>query len=106
MQVRPGAPARRPHQTDHLALAHALAFAHVHAAQVRVQGRVVAAVLDDDHVAVPVLPTRKVHHAIANGARRRARGCRIVNAQMRPPFLQQRMKPHLEATGDARKLQR
>ena len=64
--VRARGPARRAHGADLLPLVHGLAFLlHVDAAQVGVDGDMLVAVLDVDHVAIAVLHAGEVHHPVA-----------------------------------------
>ena len=67
MQVGAGGPAGLAHSADILSLAHALAAAHVDAAQVGVDGDMLVAVLHVDHVAIAVADAGVGHHALGDG---------------------------------------
>src|SRR5204862_3514536 len=106
MQMRARRPARHADGADARALLDPLSAAHVDAAQVRIHGRAVVAVLDADNIAVTVLPTGKIDDSVADTAHRRAGGRAIVDTVVLFPGLQDRMRAHRPARGDARELPR
>ena len=104
MQMGAGCPARCTHCTQVLTLADALATLHVDTAQMGIDRGVVIGMSHHHHIAEAVLHARKLHYAIAYTAHWRAGGCCVIHTQMRPPGLQDGVKAHLEAAGNARKL--
>ena len=71
-----------------------------------VNRRVVVPVVDEDHIAKAVLYAGILDNAIPHATHWRAGGRRVIHPKVRTPTLQNGVKTHLEATGDARKLHR
>ena len=105
MQMRPGGPTGRAHGAQCLALRYRLAAPHVDAAQVRIDRGVAIVMTHRDHLAVALAIASGFDHALAHAAHRRASGRCVVDAQVRAPGLQDRVKAHLEATRHARERQ-
>src|SRR6476646_2293763 len=66
VEVRPGRPASLTDSADGRTLLDPLALEDVDAAQVRIDGRALVAVLDVDDVAITVLPAGELDHAVAD----------------------------------------
>jgi hypothetical protein len=83
-----------------------LALLDEDAAQVRIDGGVVVAVLHEHHLAKPALHAGELDHTVTDSAHRCAGGRRVVRPQMGAPGFQDRVEAHLEAAGHARELHR
>ena len=106
MQMRAGSPAGGSDQAKIVSLLHALAAAHIDAAQVGVHRRSIAAVLDHHHIAVTTLYAGKFHYAIRHRTYRSASCSAVIHAQVRAPGLQNRVESHREPAGNARESNR
>src|ERR1039457_2724279 len=106
--MRPCGPAGLADAPDHVALVHSRAFAQAagKTAEVRVVSAEAALVLEHDHVAVAALPAGELDRAVCGRFDVRAGGRCVIDAFVRAPLLQDRMKAHREAGTDARKLER
>src|SRR5690606_32593648 len=87
VQMRARGPASGAHVTDVIALPdfHALFYAFGKAFLVGVECRDVVVVLDDDGVAIAILPTGKFDDAVGSGVDGRSAGRGVINAIVLPP---------------------
>ncbi len=104
MQMRSCGPAGGAHGAHTLALLHPLAFAHVNAAEVTVHRHAAIAMGEVHHVAEAALPAGKLHGAVTHAAHGRARGRRVIHAQVTPPHLVDGVHAHGKARRHPRKL--
>src|SRR5262249_37320338 len=94
VQMRAGGEPGHADVADRLALADVLAdLDRTEMRHVAVQRAVVAAVLDDDDVAVAGLPAAERYSAVAGGVDRRARRRRLVAAPVRTAGAEDRVHP-------------
>src|SRR5205085_10632845 len=103
MQVRRSGAARAPGATDDLAALEALSYLNVKARQVRVVRRHAAAVIDDDDVAVAVIPADVLHDAAEAGTDRFAPARLDVAAGVKARAARERIAAITETAADLRR---
>ena len=108
VQVGTGGEAGTPDATDHLTLHHAVASLQTLgvAGEMRVQGRVLIAVSEDDRLPVSALAADEVHSAVSGGPDRRASRRGVVDAVVLSQLVQDGMVAEPEARADAREVHR
>src|SRR5438067_3465848 len=104
--MRAGGPAGLADKADGVALADARAAAHRDAAEMRIHGRVLAVVAQDDDVAVAALHSRVFDERIADRAHAGTDRSGIVDTLVGAPGALDRMPAHAEARAHAREFER